>query len=120
MLVENSINVRVANSPGNDFDGEAKTTFRVYGISISADRESSKWVSFAEVDMDVTYFRCPTGMFWSAMSSDCDLCTSVHNNGDTVRMDRSKRDFERYVDYENLDRARVHVTLVEPVHFDER
>ncbi|CAM9320353.1 unnamed protein product, partial [Sphacelaria rigidula] len=80
LLPGQSINLRVTNSPSDDFDGTTNITFGVDGMGISADRESSQRASFAEVSMTVTYFHCPAGKFWN--STYCQLCTDADMNGD--------------------------------------
>ncbi|CAM9236456.1 unnamed protein product, partial [Sphacelaria rigidula] len=80
LLPGQSVNLRVANSPSDNFDGTANITFRVDAIDVSTDREFSKWTSVAEVNMSVTFFHCQKGMFWNFVG--CKLCTEADMNGD--------------------------------------
>lgn len=110
-LMDHSINLRVTNSPSDDFDGTTNVTFGVDGMGISADRESSQRASLAEVNMSVTYFHCPAGKFWN--STNCELCTHADMNGDEVGPNGKARDDEEHCHYEVLDRGQIYGASVD-------
>lgn len=111
----NSVNLRVANSPSDNFDGTVNITFRVDAMDASADRESSKWASVAEVNMSVTFFHCQEGMFWNFM--DCKLCTEADLNGDEVRLGRKTGSRGGWLVRREFDRDDTYAAFVELVHF---
>eukprot|EP00752_Nemacystus_decipiens_P010943 g9725.t1 len=75
LLPGQSVDLRVASSPSDDFDGIATTTVVVNGEALNATAE-------VDVSFDVAFYHCDVGEVWkmaetNTSSSSCEICADV-------------------------------------------